>query len=255
MSAPLTVWLEEQDRLLRLQLARPKVNLIDAAMIGALDAALAEHLAAPSLTAVLIDAEGPHFSFGASVEEHLPDRCGEMLASLHGLIRRLIESPVPILVAVRGKCLGGGLELALAGHLRFLAPDVELGQPEIKLGVFAPAASCLLPELIGIARATDLVLSGRSIGAAEAASFGLAQATSADPVAAALAYFTLHLQPKSAASLRHAVRAARFDFAARMSDKLAAVERLYLEKLMTTRDAVEGLQAFLAKRPSRWEHR
>ena len=68
MSAPLTVWLEEQDRLLRLQLARPKANLIDAAMIGALDAALAEHLAAPSLTAVLIDAEGPHFSFGASVE-------------------------------------------------------------------------------------------------------------------------------------------------------------------------------------------
>ena len=75
----------------------------------------------------------------------------------------MVESPVPILVAVRGQCLGGGLEVALAGHLLFVAPDASLGQPEMKLGVFAPAASCLLPELIGPARAFDLLLSGRSI--------------------------------------------------------------------------------------------
>ena len=96
---------------------------------------------------MLIDAEGPHFSFGASVEEHLPDQCAAMLAGLHRLILRMVESPVPLLVAVRGQCLGGGLELALAGHLMFVAPDASLGQPEMKLGVFAPAASCLLPEV------------------------------------------------------------------------------------------------------------
>ncbi|HUX73622.1 MAG TPA: cyclohexa-1,5-dienecarbonyl-CoA hydratase [Steroidobacteraceae bacterium] len=254
MNAPLTVWLEEQNRLLRLRLARPKANLIDAPLIAALDAALAAHLAAPELTAVLIDAEGPHFSFGARVEEHLPAHCAAMLASLHRVLKRLIESPVTVLIAVQGKCLGGGLELALAGHRLFVAEDAELGQPEIRLGVFAPAASCLLPEIIGVARATDLLLSGRTIGAAEAIGLGLAQAIGAEPATAALAYFTAHLQPQSAASLRYAVRAARFDFAARVGAKLDAVERLYLEELMITRDAVEGLQAFLGKRPARWEH-
>jgi cyclohexa-1,5-dienecarbonyl-CoA hydratase len=255
MTAPLGVWLEAHDRLLRLRLARPKANLIDAAMIEALGAALVQHLAAPALTAVLLDAEGPHFSFGASVEEHLPDRCAAMLASLHGLLGRMLESPVPILVAVHGRCLGGGLELALAGHLLFVAPDAELGQPEMKLGVFAPAASCLLPELIGPQRALDLLLSGRSVSGSEAAALGIASAVAADPQRAALEYIEQLLLPKSAASLRHAVRAARFDYVSRVRSKLAAVERRYLDELMQTRDAVEGLTAFIAKRPPRWEHR
>jgi cyclohexa-1,5-dienecarbonyl-CoA hydratase len=149
MSVPLRVWLEAEGRLLRLRLSRPKANLIDAAMINALDRALADHVDNPGLGAILLDAEGPHFSFGASVEEHLPGRCEAMLAGLHGVLVRMLESPVTILVAVRGQCLGGGLEVALAGHLLFTAPDAVLGQPEMKLGVFAPAASCLLPELIG----------------------------------------------------------------------------------------------------------
>src|SRR5450756_1911017 len=184
-------------------------------MIAALDQALAEHLGNTQLGAVLLDAEGPHFSFGASVEEHLPGQCAAMLAGLHRLILRMVESPVPLLVAVRGQCLGGGLELALGGHLMFVAPDANLGQPELKIGVFAPAASCLLPELIGPQRAIDLLLSGRSISGADAGVMGMAQ-VAADPEAAALAYFTEHLKPKSAISLRFAVRAARCDYAARV---------------------------------------
>jgi cyclohexa-1,5-dienecarbonyl-CoA hydratase len=255
MTAPLKVWFEAEGRLLRLRLSRPKANLIDAEMIAALDGALIEHLGKASLGAVLLDAEGPHFSFGASVEEHLPDRCAAMLQAIHRLILRLVESPVAVLVAVRGQCLGGGLELAMAGHLMFLAPDVVLGQPEMKLGVFAPAASCLLPELIGPAHAFDLLISGRSIPAAEAAAIGLAAQVAPDPERAALDYFNAHLAPKSASSLRLAVKAARGDFAARVRAKIAVVEHLYLDELMTTRDAKEGLQAFLAKRPAQWEHR
>ena len=254
MTAPLRVWFDADGRLLRLRLSRPKPNLIDAAMIAALDAALREHLDNPNLGAVLLDADGPHFSFGASVEEHLPDQCAAMLAGLHGLVTRMISSPVTILVAVKGQCLGGGLEVALAGHLIFAAPDSTLGQPEMKLGVFAPAASCLLPELVGPARAFDLLVSGRSITGAEAAGIGLAIAA-ADPERAALAYFAEHLAPKSAKSLRFAVQAARSDYVARVKAKLASVERLYLDGLMSTRDAVEGLDAFLAKRPAKWEHR
>ena len=253
--SPLLVWLDEAGTLLRLRLARPKANIVDAAMIAALDAALAEYLDRRDLLAVLIDAEGPNFSFGASVEEHLPANCAAMLKNLHAVLLRLVASPVPVLVAVRGQCLGGGLELALSGTLLFIAPDAKLGQPEIKLGLLAPAASCLLPERIGQAAADELLLSGRSLDAAEAAALDLVTAVAADPEGEALAWFKQHLAGKSAAALRHALRAARFDLVERVRHKLARVEALYLEDLMATRDAVEGLNAFLAKRPPRWEHR
>jgi cyclohexa-1,5-dienecarbonyl-CoA hydratase len=255
VSAPLKVWSEAEGRLLRLRLNRPKANLVDAAMIAALDQALAEQLGNSELGAVVVDAEGPHFSFGASVEEHLPGECAAMLRGLHRLILRMVESPVPLLVAVRGQCLGGGLELALAGHLMFVAPDASLGQPEIKLGVFAPAASCLLPEVVGPSRAFDLLVSGRSIAGAEAAAIGIAHEAAADPEHAAVAYFEEHLRPKSASSLRHAVKAARLDYVTRVKDKIRAVERLYLDELIATHDAVAGLEAFIAKKAPQWQHR
>ena len=255
MTEPLKTWFETDGRLLRLRLSRPKANIVDAAMIAALDKALAQHLGHNELSAVILDAEGPHFSFGASVEEHLPAQCAAMLAGLHRLVLRMVESPVPLLVAVRGQCLGGGLEVALAGHLMFVAPDAILGQPEMKLGVFAPAASCLLPELIGPARSFDLLVSGRSITGAEAAATGIAQEAAPDPEHAALAYFEEHLKPKSASSLRYAVKAARLDYIARVKEKIRAVERLYLDELMVTHDAVAGLEAFIAKRSPQWQHR
>jgi len=254
MTSPLKVWFEADGRLLRLRLARPKANIVDAAMIAALRGALAEHLGNASLSGVLLDAEGPHFSFGASVEEHMPEQCAAMLKSIHALVLDLVDSAVPVLVAVRGQCLGGGLEVAAAAHMMFVAPDASLGQPEMKIGVFAPAASCLLPELIGPQRAIDLLLSGRSIGGTEAGAWGLAQ-VAADPEAAALAYFNEHLKSKSASSLRFAVLAARCDYAARVRAKIERVERIYLDRLMQSKDAVEGLTAFVEKRAAQWQHR
>jgi len=255
VTQPVKIWFEAEGRLLRLRLNRPKANLIDAAMVAALDEALAEHGRNSQISAVVLDADGPHFSFGASVEEHLPAQCAAMLAGLHRLIYRMVESPMPLLVAVRGQCLGGGLEVALACHLIFVAPDATLGQPEMKLGVFAPAASCLLPELIGPQRAFDLLVSGRSITGGEAAAMGIAHQAHADPEHAALAYFEEHLKPKSASSIRYAVKAARLDYAARVKEKIRAVEKLYLGELMGTHDALAGLEAFIAKRAPQWQHR
>lgn len=255
MTEPLKIWSEAEGRLLRLRLNQPKANLIDAAMIAALDAALVGNSGNRQLGAILLDAEGPHFSFGASVEEHMPEQCAAMLAGLHSLVMRMIEFPIPLLVAVRGQCLGGGLEVALASHLMFVAPDAALGQPEMKLGVFAPAASCLLPELVGPLRSLDLLVSGRSITGQQAVTMGIASEAAADPEHAALAYFEEHLASKSASSLRYAVKAARFDYVARVRDKLGEVERLYLKELMATHDAVAGLEAFTAKRPPQWQHR
>jgi cyclohexa-1,5-dienecarbonyl-CoA hydratase len=253
--SPLHDRIESEGALLRLTLARPKANLVDAAMIAALHGAFVAYRGHPGLRAVLLGAEGPHFSFGASVEEHLPDQCAAMLASLHALILAMLEFPAPILVAVRGQCLGGGLEVALAGGPIFAAPNAQLGQPEMKLGVFAPAASCLLPYRIGQPAAEDLLLSGRSVSGDEAKAMGLVQCVAADPDAAALAYFELHLANKSAASLACALTAARGAMIRAVRHRLAEVERLYVDRLMQTRDANEGLVAFLAKRKPHWEHR
>jgi cyclohexa-1,5-dienecarbonyl-CoA hydratase len=251
---PLKVWVERDGALLRLRLARPKANIVDAAMIAALQGAFDAHRGNTGILAVLVDAEGPHFSFGASVEEHLAERCAAMLASLHALLLSMLEWPLPILVAVKGQCLGGGLELALGGSLIFAAGDARLGQPEIQLGVFAPAASCLLPPRIGQAAAEDLLFSGRSVGADEALRLGLVNFVAADPEAAALAYFDQHLAGKSASSLACAVAAARGGYLPEVRRRIAEVERLYLNRLMQTRDANEGLAAFIAKRPPKWEH-
>jgi cyclohexa-1,5-dienecarbonyl-CoA hydratase len=255
MSAPLKIWLDREGRLLRLRLARPKANVLDAAMVAALDEALARHAGLPALTGILLDHEGPHFSFGASVEEHLPQRCAAMLRGFHALILRLAAAPVPVMTALRGQCLGGGLEVALAGNFIFAAPDAKLGQPEIVLGVFAPAATALLPARVGRSRAEDLLFSGRSVDAKEALSIGLVDAVAEDPEAAALSWFDLHLAPRSASSLRHAVKAARERTACELASRLAELEQAYLTGLMATRDAVEGLEAFIAKRPAHWEHR
>lgn len=252
---PLKVSLERDGKLLHLKLARPKANIVDAAMIAALRAALTEQLPQAKLRGVLLSSEGPHFSFGASVEEHLPGSFAEMLQSLHALVLQLVKSPVPVLVAVRGQCLGGGLEVALSGHLIFAAPNAMLGQPEIKLGIFAPAASCLLPERIGQAQADDLLFSGRSITADEALRIGLLTAVAEDPDQAALDYFDQHLAPHSASAIRFAVRAARGELMQRVATRIAAVEKMYVEELMATHDAVEGLTAFMAKRPSVWQDR
>ncbi len=251
----LKVWLDRDGKLLRLRLSRPKANIVDAEMIAALTKALAEGSTDRHIKAVLIDHEGPHFSFGASVPEHMPDQCAGMLKGLHALILAMVEYPVPILVSVRGQCLGGGLEVALAGHMMFVSPDSKLGQPEIVLGVFAPAASCLLPERMPRVAAEDLLYSGRSITGEEAFRLGLANAVADEPEAAALAWFDAGPAKHSASSLRFAVKAARLGMNERVKAKIAAVEDLYLNGLMATHDAVEGLNAFVEKRAALWEDR
>jgi cyclohexa-1,5-dienecarbonyl-CoA hydratase len=130
-----------------------------------------------------------------------------------------------------------------------------LGQPEIKLGIYAPAASCLLPERIGQAQAEDILFSGRSLTAEEALRIGLLTAVAEDPDQAAQAYYDQHLAPLSASAIRFAVRAVRSDAVQRIRAKIEFVEKMYLEELMKTHDAVEGLTAFTAKRPAVWQDR
>jgi cyclohexa-1,5-dienecarbonyl-CoA hydratase len=250
--SPLAVEIRDQVWLLRLQ--RPKANVIDGAMVAALRAAFAEAGRTPALKAIVLTSAGQHFSFGASVQEHLPQSVTAMLHGFHDLFRAIAAASVPVLAAVRGQCLGGGLELVAFCNRVFAAADARLGQPEIALGVFAPVASLLLPHRMGQGAAEDLCLSGRTIDAEEALRLGLVDVIAEDPEAAALAYAREHLCRHSASSLRHAVRALRAGFLRRFLHDLEQVEGDYLQELMATQDAVEGIRAFLEKRAPQWRN-
>lgn len=244
----------EGGALWRVTLATPKANILDMEKTARLSAIFEAAQRDVGLKALILEGEGPNFSFGASVEEHLPERFEAMISGFHALFGRILDASVVTLAAVRGQCLGGGLELASFCNRLVVAPDARLGQPEIVLGVFAPVASVALVERIGRGRAEDLCLSGRALDAEEALRIGLADEIADDPGEAALAWARKYLLPRSASSLRLAVRALRGGFATRFRDELQQAERLYVEELMYTMDANEGLRAFLEKRAPVWSN-
>lgn len=238
-----------------LELGPPPANVLDRARIAALRGHLRALADERGLKAILLRGAGAHFSYGASVPEHLPGEVETMLPEFHALLRELgAPSLPPVIAVVRGRCLGGGLELALACDLIAVAEDAQLACPEIKLGVFPPAGAALLGARAGAGRALDLVCSGRAIRGAEAAAWGLAALCApADGLDAAVeAWVRAHLLPLSGAALRHARRAARAPLQNALEQTLPALERQYLDELMETRDAREGLDAFLAKRAPQW---
>ena len=251
--SPVAVSRLDDGAIWRVSFGNTRGNILDSSTLDALLEVLHMVSAATHLKAICLEGRHQHFSFGASVAEHLPDRVRPMLARFHRLVVSVLESDVPVLGVVRGQCLGGGLELASVCHRVFAAREARFGQPEIVLGVFAPVASVVLPERIGRARAEDLCLTGRTIGADEALTIGLVDhVAAADPMDDALAYARAHLLPRSASSLRIAVRAIRRGLRRRVRAELPSIEQLYLHELMPTADAVEGLHAFLDKREPVW---
>jgi len=240
-----------QERVARITLACPKANILDRAMIRELHEAVSQ-ATSHSLNAIVIGAEGPHFSFGASVQEHLPDQIAGTLHALHGLLRRLHETPPPVIAAVRGRCLGGGFELALACDLIVADRTAQFAVPEIKLAVFAPAASALLPLRVGQAMAARLLLTGAAITAGEAAGSGLVARVAEDLDAEIQHCLESDFLPRSPSSLQFACRAARMSLRRAFEEDLTQLERLYLSELMTTPDADEAIRAFLEKRAPQW---
>lgn len=242
-----------EERVARITLAAPKANILDRAMIAELDAAFAS-LAARQLHAIVLGADGPHFSFGASVKEHLPDKIADTLAALHGLLRRVAEAPAPVIAAVNGQCLGGGFELVLACDLILAAESAQFGCPEIKLGVFPPAASALLPARVSQAIAARLLLTGEAVSGEQAGTLGLAARVAHDiSVGDALEeWLAAEFLPRSPAALKYAAQAVRGPVRHALDQDLPRLEQLYLHELLSTPDAVEGIKAFLEKRPAKW---
>ncbi len=239
---------------LSLVIEGPNGNALTMAIIESLRRELERAPALPHLKLVSIAAAGADFSYGSSIAEHRPEVIGRALPVFHALVRDLIAAPAATAAMVQGRCLGGGFELALACDLVFAEAGALLGFPEIRLGVFAPVASVLLPARVGANRAMAALLTGEARPVSVWHQAGLVEAIASRGGLPGVVeeWYATHLAPTSAAALRHAVEAARLGICRLIDARLPEAERLYLAELMGTRDAAEGISAFLEKRPARW---
>ncbi len=248
------VALEHDGQVLRIVLASPPANILDAAAMAEISACLDRHQGHKDIKAVVFEGRGKHFCFGASVEEHQKEQAPQMISSFHGLFKKLLAFGVPLVALVRGQCLGGGMELVSFCNFIIAEPSAKFGQPEIQLAVLPPVAAVILPGIVGQLRADDLILTGRSIDAETALAWGLVHRVAEDGQAALDEFLTKHILPKSAEALRHANRAARRDWYDNLGVRLDEMERAYVQELMETADANEGIGAFLQKRKPEWKN-
>ncbi len=238
----------------RIVLDRPPLNILRREELTAFRAALAALADEPALRVLTLSASGKHFSAGAEVAEHLPPHHLTLIPDFLETITQLADFPLPVIAAVRGKCLGGGFELIQPADIVVAADDASFGQPEIVLGVFPPAAVVLLPRRLPAGLAARLIYSGDPVSAAEAERCGfVARLAPADDVDAIAGEYARRIARHSAAALRAAKRALR-DAAVdhRERDALRRAGQAYLHDLMETHDAVEGLRAFVDKRAPVW---
>jgi cyclohexa-1,5-dienecarbonyl-CoA hydratase len=247
-----------EDRVGRIQLACPPLNIFNIAMMREIGDAIASCAQEREVVAVLFEAaKGARaFSAGVAVEEHVEETIYQMLDSFHAIFRALEQAGKPTVAVVDGAALGGGCELVAGCDIVLASTRARFGQPEIKLGVFPPVAAILLPRIIGDKRARELILTGELIDAQEALRLGLVNAVVAQ---AELEQKTQELLVKlrelSAPALEFSRRAIEMARGRNFEDALTRVENLYLNELMKTQDANEGIKAFMEKRKPHWKNK
>lgn len=248
---------ERDGRWVRLVLDAPRGNLLSLAMIADLDLALDALAGLRSLRWVTIEGAGGEFSFGARIQEHLPEPMREVLPATMQLVRRWLALPVSTAALVEGRCLGGGFELALCCDDILAAPDATFGLPEVKVGAFPPVGAALLPLRVGASRAARAVITGQMQSAEYWHLAGLVSTVAPDRTLVETAghWFDTQLADQSAVALSHACKAARAGVRAQAEPLLLQLERQYLEELLATHDAAEGVQAWMEKRAPLWEDR
>jgi cyclohexa-1,5-dienecarbonyl-CoA hydratase len=246
-----------EERVARITLNRPPLNIFNIAMMREIGAALAE-ISQERLVAIVFDAdkECRAFSAGVAVEEHAPETVFQMLDSFHAVFRALDLQARPTIALVDGAALGGGCELITACDIVIASERARFGQPEVKLGVFPPVAAVLLPRVIGEKRARELILTGEIIDAKEALSLGLCNHVV--PIAhmeQKLTEVLSKLKELSAASLEFTRRAIDMGRGWSLDNALKDLENIYLHELMKSADALEGVKAFMEKRRPSWRDR
>ena len=240
----------------RITLHNPPLNVIDLAMTQELQRILSEIELRPDISTIVLEGAGSVFSAGVDIKAHLPEQIREMLSSFHAVIRAIIASRKITIAAVRGTCLGGGAELALVCDMVYTARDATWGFPEIKLACYPPVAAVALAALVGQKRASELIFIGRQFSGDEAVAIGLANRSARDEELESVIESVLaQLGQLSPTALLHAKKAMYAWDAIHFDKGLARAEKIYLDELVSTADAREGIIAFLDKRPPKWTNK
>lgn len=245
----------EADGVAYISTNRPPLNVLDIPTMQEINVALkAVKAKEASLKALVITAEGPKaFSAGVDVADHTEDKMDMMIGVFHDIFRNMDSLLLPTIGAVRGAALGGGCELALFCDMIVADDRLKIGQPEVKVGVFPPIAAVMLPRLIPEKKAFELIVGGEVIKADEAKALGLVNHVfPAAEFDAEFAKFLKVFTSLSASVMKETKKAILAAKGLPFNDALSKVEKLYLGDLMTTKDAKEGLAAFMEKRAPVW---
>ncbi len=229
-------------------------NSISTAMLRELEANLARVAQDRAVRCVVVTGAGDKaFCAGADLKERArmsDEEVHRFHAGLRAALRAIERAPQVFVAALNGAALGGGLELALACDLRVAADAAQLGLPEVGLGIIpGGGGTARLPRLVGVARAKDLVLTARRVGAAEALAMGLVgQIAPPQRLLAEALALAERIARNAPISLRQAKRAIDGGFHLSLDDALDLEHRMY-QDCLGTRDRLEALEAFAQKRP------
>ncbi len=248
--------LDREDGIVTLILDKPPLNVLDIAMMEEMNDALKGLVGDTSLKALVIRAEGKAFSAGVDISDHTEDKVDDMIRIFHDIFRNMTRINAPIIAAVKGAALGGGCEVAIFCDIVLASEKAKFGQPEIQVGVFPPIAAITLPNLTGRGKALELVLTGDIIRADEAHRIGLVnQVYPIDEFDDKVEAYIEKFAKLSAPVLQLTKRSVTESIGRPFDEALSVVERIYLDELMATEDAHEGLTAFLDKRGPEWKDR
>ena len=249
--------IERKERVVRITMDRPPLNVLNIPVLRDLDAALTGCAADPAADVIVIEGAGQRaFSAGVDIRDHTRESVPEMLDVVHGVIRKLLAIPQVTVALVRGVCLGGGCELASSCDFVVASEDSSFATPEIHVGCYPPVALARFSFLIGYHRAAEMILTGRTFAAQEALAMGLInRMLPRDQLETGLESLLKELSGKSGAVLRIALKGLRELSLKGFDDALRRSENLYCDELLSTHDVEEGIRAFLEKRKPQWMHR
>jgi cyclohexa-1,5-dienecarbonyl-CoA hydratase len=246
------------DRVARITFARPPLNVLTISMMKEINEAVNRAGSAADLCAIVFAGlpNARTFSAGVSIEEHRPETVFQMLEAFHGIFHTLNSVSKPVIALVGGIALGGGCELAAFADIVIATQSARFGQPEIKLGVFPPLGAVILPRVIGEKKAREMILTGELLTAEAALALGLVNYVVSDANLESKAEEIFGaLRQMSAPALEMARRALTASSGLAFDEALKRNEDIYLNRLMGLKDAQEGVEAFIAKRPPRWKHK
>jgi cyclohexa-1,5-dienecarbonyl-CoA hydratase len=240
----------------RVILNRPPYNVMNIALLDELASVLDAIELAGDTKVLVLSGTDAAFSGGLDITDHTEEKAYQLIESFHTVFRKLMKLEAVTIALVKGMALGGGCELAVACDFTFVAEDAKLGQPEIKVGLFAPLAAILYPHLIGRHRTFEMMLSGEVLVGKDAAQMGLVtKALPAGELEAELQRWLDRLALSSTPVVQLTRRALQEASGQPFDEALRRVEEIYLNYLMATEDTHEGLAAFLQKRKPVWKNR